>query len=258
MLLGLVYCIAWCMNHKATLIIDVKGHKCFQHNISDFFVIDNKFKRYYENYDNVDKNLKFKRIPLQKIIDTPNVEVDRGLGNFTHFYRIDNIDIRKSLDDYQSCEKLRVYGGPGGFSYTKLLELLKVKPDIVNMIKDLKLITGEYTGIHFRNTDRKNDIMKYINRAKAHKIIYLATDDAKAYNMMKDAMPDKTIIQYNNPFDANGHPIHYMEDDKYKLVINLLVDMYYLYNAKHFIDSPESLISGLVNYMRKNKKSIFD
>ncbi len=258
MLLGLVYCIDWCVKHNATLIIDVKGHRCFQHNISDFFVIDNKFKRYYENYDNIDKNLKFKRKPLQTIIDTPHVEVDRGLGNFTHFYRIENIDIRRSLDNYQHGEKLRVFAGPGDFSYIKLLNFIKVKPEIITMIKDLKLIEGDYCGIHFRNTDRKNDIIKYINRAKAYKTIYLATDDATAYNMMKTALPNHTIIQYNNPLYANGKPIHYMEDDKYKLTIHLLIDIYYLYKSKNFIDSPSSLVSRLITYMKKKNKSIFD
>jgi hypothetical protein len=49
-----------------------------------------------------------------------------------------------------------------------------------------------------------------------------------------------------------------MENDKYNLVISLLVDIYYLTKAKDFIDSNGSLISGLVTFMRKNNKNIYE
>ena len=260
MLSGLVYCMSWCMKNGWTLIIDVQGHKCFQHNISDFFIIDKKFKRYSENYDNVNINIKFKRMPLQKVIDAKHIEVDRGLGNFTHFYKIENFNIRKSLDEYQKGEKLRIYAGPGCFSYYYIVDLLKVKPDITQMIKELNLIEGDYCGIHFRNTDRQNDINVFINRIKNYpsKKIYLATDDATAYEKITSSLPTHTIIQYKNPINANGKPIHYMENDKYSLVISLLVDMYYLTKGKDFIESPGSLVSGLVSYMRKNNKNIYE
>lgn len=259
MLSGLVYCISWCTKRGWNLIIDVKGHECFQHNISDFFIIDNKFKRYSENYDNVDKNITFKRLSLQKVIDAKHIEIDRGMGNFTHFYKIENFNIRKSLDDYQKGEKLRVYAGPGCFSYFYIVELLKVKPEIMKMIKELNLIDGNYCGVHFRNTDRHNDINIFINKMRnnPYKKIYLATDDATAYDIILSALPTHTIIQYKNPINANGKPIHYMEDDKYNLVISLIVDMYYLTYGHGFIESPGSLVSGLVEYMRKNNKNIW-
>ncbi len=259
MLCGLVYCASWCIRNGAYLVIDVKGHECFQQNISDFFII-NKLKRYSENYDSVDKKLTFKRLPLQKVIDTRHIEVSRGLGDFTHFYRIENIDIRKSLDDYQVSEKLRVYAGPGGVSYVQLLELLKVRPEITKMIKELKLIDGDYCGMHFRNTDRHNNIDLFIKRIRNYpsKKIYLATDDATAYDKIKTELPNHTIIQYRNPINADGKLIHYMDNDKYNLVISLLVDIYYLTKGKDFIESSGSLVSGLVNHMRKNKKTIYE
>lgn len=259
MLCGLVYCISWCMQHGWHLVIDVSGHKCFLHNISDFFIINKKFKQHSENYDNVNINIKFKRLSLQKVIDTRHIEIDRDLGNFTHFYRIGNHDIRRSLDEYQQDEKLRVYAGPGGFSYVQILELLKVKPEITNMIKNLKLIDGDYCGVHFRNTDRKNNIESFIKNIKncSSIKIYLATDDAKAYAQLVHALPNHIIIQYKNPINAEGKPIHYMENDKYSLVISLLIDMYYLTHSKIFIESSDSLVSKLVLHMRKQHKNIY-
>ena len=40
MLLGLVYCINYCIKYKNILIIDVISHKCFKHYLSDFFILD--------------------------------------------------------------------------------------------------------------------------------------------------------------------------------------------------------------------------
>jgi len=259
MLCGLVYCIVWCKNNGGKLIIDVKGHKCFQHNISDFFIINN-FKNYSENYSNIDMNLKWKRTSLQQIIDTGHVEVDRGLGNFTHFYRINNIDIRHSLDLYNYDEKLRVYAGPGSFSKQHIVHFLKVKPEIVNMIKELKLIDGDYCGVHFRNTDRKNNIELFIKKIKNYpsKKIYLATDDGTAYDTMVNALPNHIIVHYTNPINMNGKPIHYMESNKYNLIISLLVDMYYLTKSKDFVESPSSLVSRLVKHMREKNKNIYE
>lgn len=256
MLCGLVYCINWCRRNKAKLIIDVEGHKCFMHKISDYFII-NDFTNYSETYDNT-PNLKFKRMPLQQVIDTRSVEVDRGNGNFTHYYMIGNVNIRNSLDNYDYSEKLRVYAGPGEYSFIHMVTYLKIKPSIMEIIKNYGELNN-YVGVHFRNTDRHNNIdvfIKAIQRQK-YKNIYLATDDATAYDKFKNALPNYNIIQYTKPKDGQGKPIHYIDDDKHNLIMNLLIDIYYLYNSNDFIPSGESLVSKLINHMRKTKNTIF-
>ena len=55
-----------------------------------------------------------------------------------------------------------------------------------------KKINDYYVGIHFRNTDRSNDINKFINSVKIYKnkIIYLATDDYTALEQFKKKLPN--------------------------------------------------------------------
>ena len=64
-------------------------------------------------------------------------------------------------------------------------------------------------------------------------------------------------IQYTKPFDAKGLPIHYHEPNKYNLIFNILVDIYYLYKCEHFIPSDDSLVSKFVIIMRTEKRDIF-
>jgi hypothetical protein len=60
------------------------------------------------------------------------------------------------------------------------------------------------------------------------------------------------------PFDANGKPIHYNEPNKYNLIMNILIDIYYLYNCDNIIPSDDSLVSKFVIHMRQNKINIFE
>ncbi len=263
MLCGLIHCITWAKKNNHILIIDVKSHKCFQHYLSDFFILQETGNlKYSEDYNIVEQGAKFRRLHMDYIKNYDNIEVDRGLGNNTHMYLINNIKLRVSLDGYNMNDKVKMYAGPGCNSYINLIKFIKVKPDILDIIKkrDINdLLNNKYIAVHYRNTDIKNNINLFIDNIKKskYKLIYLATDDSMAYNIFKLNLPDYTIIQYTIPFNSKGKPIHYNDNDKYNLILNTLIDIYYLLNGTEFIPSITSSISRLISTMRETKQNIF-
>jgi hypothetical protein len=218
---------------------------------------------------------------MNTIRDYPNIEVDKGLNNNTHIYLLNNIRLRVGLDSYPTNQQVKMYAGPGCNSYPGLVRFIKVKDNIINMIKELEnhnlenleldnleldnhnldnLALDNYIGVHFRNTDIKNNIEHLIIEIKKHSNytnIYLATDDYKAYEQLKLALPNHNIYQYTKPINANGKPIHYNNDNKYILILNTLIDIYFLNKSTIFIPSIQSSISRLINYMRETKQSIY-
>lgn len=263
MLCGLIHCITWAIKNKHILIIDVISHKCFQHYLSDFFILqETGTLKYSEYYNIIEKGVHFRRLNMDYIKNYPNIEVDKGLGNNTHMYLLNNIKLRVSLDGYNMNDMVKIYAGPGCNSYINLIKYIKVKQDILDIIKardNNVLLNNKYIAIHYRNTDIKNDINTFIDSVKKsqYKLIYLATDDSKAYDIFKLKLPNHTIIQYTIPFDAQGNPIHYAYDDKYNLILNTLIDIYYLLHGEEFIPSLKSSISRLICTMRETNKNIF-
>ncbi len=258
MLCGLVHCITWCKKNNHFLIIDVKSHSCYKHNLSDFFIINN-FNNYSEDYNLINTTCNYYRLPISYIRDYSNVEVDRGNDNFTHKYMIDRFNIRCNLDDIGIKDnKIKIYAGPGSNNHVQLINYIKVKPEIMDIINKYDMIEN-YIGVHFRNTDIKNDINKIINEIlkQPYKNIYLATDDYNAYDIIKNQLPDHNIIQYTKPIDSNGKPIHYINDDKYTLIINILIDIYFLSKSNIFIPSNVSSISHLINRIKETGNNIF-
>lgn len=255
MLGGLVRCIQWCIKKNHFLLIDVKGHLCFQHYLSDFFEIRN-FTNYSEDYNIIDPNLKFRRLSLETIKNAIIYHVDNiDKKN----YILEGIKIRVNLDSYNMNDMIKIFAGTGAGMYHMIPYYIKVKQEILDKIQSYPHINNKYIGVHFRNTDIKNNINDLINQLKKYNnnTIYLATDDISAYDILCKEFPNTMIIQYTKPFDGNGKPIHYTEPDKYKLILNLLVDIYFLYNADEFIPSNGSLVSNIINIMRDKKISIY-
>jgi hypothetical protein len=256
MLCGLVHCIDFCKKNNWFLIIDVISHKCYTYYLNNFFLINN-FNNYSEDYNNniINNNLTFMNMSIDYIKNYPDVEI-----NNKHYYKINNINIRcditKKIDHK---DNIRIYAGPGSCKPINILKYIKIKPEILLIIKN-KPIIKDYIGIHFRNTDIKNDINYFINIIKnnPYKNIYLATDDYNAYNIIKENLPNYNIIQYTKPTNNNGQPIHYDNNiSKYDLILNLLIDIYYLYKSNIYIPSNISMVSNLVKVMRENKVDIF-
>ena len=243
MLGGLVYTIDWCRIYKHHLIIDVKNHAFYKHKISDFFNIIN-FTDYSETYDIIPKNIThFSRIPLEYIMNN-NAELTTG-------YYLKNINVGKSLENDNSV--IKIYVGHGGNDRNNIVKYIRVKPDIIDIIKQNRL-SEKYIGVHFRNTDRVNNINEYINKINKYskQTIYIATDDCTAFDRFTNSNKDNTLIQFTKPYNADGKPIHMNDPNKYELVMNILIDMYILVKAETFISSPSSLVSKLVEHMRNN------
>jgi hypothetical protein len=262
MLSGLVFCIDYCIKFNNILIIDVISHICFKHYLNDFFIINCPSLTYSEDYSLIEpKNLLFARsITIDYIKNYPNVEkIEMHDGQKIMNYRINNIIIKKSLGIIPTKSKLNVYAGFGKHDFLSIIKYLKVKPEILEIIKQKEQINN-YIGVHFRNTDIKNNFNEIVNLIKKHNYntIYLATDDYNAYNQFKNALPNHNIYQYTIPINSNGEPIHYKNPDKYNLILNILIDLYFLYKANEFINSNWSLVSKFVSAMRNEKKSIFD
>ncbi len=256
MLLGLVYCIRYSIKYKYILIIDVISHKCYKHYLSDFFIIDCHELTYSEDYNIMDSNITFNNKSMDYIKNYPDIENDP----INHQHYIDNINIRRRL--LMDNANLKIYAGPGGYGghkFNLLLKYIGVKPEIVNKIKENQSIEN-YIGVHYRNTDIQTNLSIIISNIKKHSKynnIYLATDDYNAFDKFKAAFPNHNIYQYTKPINSNGLPIHYNTENKYYLVLNLLIDIYFLFNSNEYVYSEQSLVSKLVLNMRKDNVSIF-
>ena len=157
-----------------------------------------------------------------------------------------------------------MYAGYGCNDRISILNYIRVKPEIidkiVNIINIKNINLKDYIGVHFRHTDRSNDINEYINKLNRYKDmdIYLSTDDSMAFDIICSRVKNNNIIQFTQPYNGQGKAIHIVSPDKYELMINILIDIYMLLKAKTFIQSSWSLVSKIIMYMRENNKSIFN
>ena len=89
-------------------------------------------------------------------------------------------------------------------------------------------------------------------------MIMLATDDSKAFDIFQKELPDYKIFRISIPEDHNGKNLHYSVKDKKTLVLNLIYDMYMIFNSEYFIPSINSGISRWIIDMIERKNNIFD
>ena len=131
---------------------------------------------------------------------------------------------------------------------------IKVKKDITEKIAVDK-IQGEYIGVHFRNTDRKNEISLFEEEIKRlpPMVVYFATDDAKAVLNI----PNK-VIRKTYPGDFGGASVHYGNPDKDEVIFNALTDLYHLSKATYFIPSMNSSFSQFVLKIREKDEFFMD
>lgn len=257
---GLVYCCDYIKNKRNyLLVIDIKNHEAFSNYFSNYFIL--KDIKYTEDYNDIKNSDNYYKIKLSYLNKT-NVKYDKNVG-YIHKCNNNFINIGQSLDKINYYNNIKMYAGNGGNNKSSIIKYIKCNDKIKTKLKDYK-INKKYIGIHFRNTDRNNCINNFIdkvkkldNKFKNYKI-YIATDDIKALDIFKNKLKDYDIFYYFEPYDAKGENIHFNDPDKDKVIMSILVDMYMLYYSDIFIDSPNSLVSKLVNYMRLSKESIFE
>tara|TARA_A100001015_G_C15008974_1_gene722090 strand:+ start:169 stop:984 length:816 start_codon:yes stop_codon:yes gene_type:complete len=253
---GLVYCCEYVYkNRQYNLIIDIKNHEAFKNYFKTYF--DLNLINYSENYSDIQNINHYRRIPLDEF-NKRNVEYIENKG-YIFEYENKIVNIGLSLEKNKN-DNIIFYAGNGGNSRNLILKYIKCNTYIKNILKSKYKLSQNYIAVHFRNTDRNNDINIFINEIKKYKdyLIYIATDDIKAIDIFKKNLIDYNILYYNKPFDANGKNIHFNNPDKDNVIMSVLIDMFMMYNSNIFIPSENSLVSRLVLYMRKNNKSIFD
>jgi hypothetical protein len=232
-----------------TLIIDTNGG-AFMNDFNSFFCIPGKI--YYTNYEVMDSKIhqKYQEYINSKVIYSNGDYILNGKSIV-----LDVDDLINSEDDLIIFTYMR---GKTGNKWN-----IKVKKEIIEKIKMLPKIEDNYIGFHFRNTDMKSDfnllikeVLKYTNEIK---YLYFSTDDSKSISNLIDYVPkDVKIIQYTKPGDYMGKNIHYSNPNKDEIIMNSLIDMYFLKKSKYFINSPTSSFSRRVILMRDDEnKSIF-
>ena len=264
MLCGLESSIQIAKNDNRILIIDTKILKAFnkKKNFCDYFFIYDRNLKYYTDYSVLDSNTKFKNLSLDEII-----EKKAEFNNENKKYYLENTDIRihKELDGNKDNEII-IYAGCGD----KYIKNLRLHNEILYQVFDYTIETikkyNKYISVHFRNTDMTNDISIFIkkidNTSKLYKIndIFIATDDYKAYDNFKLALPHLNLFRLTEPENLYGKNIHYHSIDKHKQLMNILIDIYMIIKSDYFIPSINSGVSKWIIYQKNNQYdyAIFD
>jgi hypothetical protein len=259
MLGGIAYCCNYVNKYNnCKLIIDTINHNAFNNYFSKYFTLNNII--FYEDYNCIQNEKRYYGIPLVEF-SKKNAEYIPKKGYIFSYKKPNNkvidINLNNSLEKQEG--NILFYVGNGGNNKKYILDYIKCNDDIKIKLNKLKL-NEKYIAVHFRNTDRFNDINLFINKIKNYKNskIYIATDDYKALKIFKEKLPEHNFITYTTPYNANGKNIHFNNPNKDEVVMNILIDMYMMFHSHIFIPSENSLISRLVIYMRENNKSIFN
>jgi hypothetical protein len=126
------------------------------------------------------------------------------------------------------------------------------------------MVPKSVIGVHFRNTDKANDIGDALKRTqavwKSGRSIYLATDDVGAIEAFRAAFGDDLICGATPPpRPASGGGIHHALPDelaaigttKEDLIWSMLRDISALRSSVFFVDCPNSLFSKVVWMLRR-------
>lgn len=256
MLRGLTHAIQFAIKNSRYLIVDTEQHNGSLMKFGTFFRIEGV--EYSDSYDTISNNLKYKDLTIEQLKNA-GVQCNGGPYslNITPKYYIHSV--RENGDDivvYCNC-----------FGSDNLVgKHIKVQQNIMEKIKTYN-IQDNYIGVHFRNTDLKNNVGNFTkqiknlsNKTKIQKV-YLATDDFQAYDKFKQSLPNFEIVTFTKPYSDNGKPVkttHYSNPDKYNQIFGTLLDIYFLVKATEFIPSNNSGMSKWIKIMRSSGETIFD
>jgi hypothetical protein len=125
--------------------------------------------------------------------------------------------------------------------------------------------TKPVVGVHFRNTDKANDIATTLARTQAvwkpGRSVFLATDDVKAIAAFQAAFGSDLIYTVPPARPASGGGIHHALPEelaavgltKEELNWTMIRDVMALRSAVIFVDCPNSLFSQIVWFLRRMK-----
>ena len=253
MMTGFMYTIEKCIIMNRILIIDFHGHPAFNRHFSDYFEITDNNLKYSENYDII-PNTYISEEEL-KIIKKSFIKYEKS------GYTFNEKNISKIIDD-NSDDNVIFFANYMGPKYYPSNNILKIKDSIIDRLKKTTIPSKKFISLHFRNTDKKNDINKFINLLKKTiqetkiNIVYLATDDYYAFDIIKKNLDNNIeLLQYCPPINNNGGNIHYGDKDKDRVIYNTLLDMYVILHSTYFIPSKNSGFSKFIMYMINEKNN---
>jgi hypothetical protein len=248
-LLGLSKAIELAINNKAILIIDMDIHRPFGGNFSNYFNINCNNLIYYDNYNKIPQYL------LKEVNNIKNKDA-------TYFGYMKNTNGIINTSNY-NINHNKYINILYGYYNTTLNKNLIINDDLYNRIKEENNITSQYISVHFRNTDIKNNTDYFIKVIKTtlekyNKIntIYLASDDYEFYDIIKNEFALLNIIRKTVPLQ-NIKNLHYSSNNSQKQMYECLQDIYNILKSDVFIPSRNSGFSRNIDYMIKNKFTIF-
>ena len=226
------------------LIIDSRSNPGFGCDFSDFFYIDNL--PCSDRFRDIPVHYKFRNLTIRDI-------KKRSIHSSKKTYKIfqhDITDIDPNCDD-----ELIVFAGTGS---NKLVPGLKIQKIIMDKLLNESPINEPYISVHFRNTDLKNSLTKFISSIKKLmektniKTIYWASDDVNSYNKIVKALNNAKIIRYSVPEKTETN-LHSEAKDKYKQVYDCLKDIFFILKSDYFIPSKNSGMSKYIELMIKDE-----
>lgn len=246
---GLSLAIQIAKEQNRILIIDAYSHlqKCI--NFEEYFTIDDSNLEYYYNYDILPKNISYKGLKYNEII---NLTANKLIGS-NYWYN----DINLSIVDNSNDPLVIICR-----YYSKFNTNIKITNSILQRLENETIITEPYISIHYRNTDMKHDIRKFIKKikrlSKYHKIkyLFLASDDYSAYDTIKKNIPHIEIIRKSHPPKDLTGDWSYKARDKNTQLYDFLRDIYFILKSNHFIPSNKSSVSKSIIKMIQNNNTI--
>jgi hypothetical protein len=252
---GLMTAINICEKQKRTLIIDMGMHKAFKIPFSKIFIIRNLTIPYLEPNDLDIKNILYKDKTLNDIFNNP-IKFNK-LNNKETYTIFDDLISDPQKNNDENIVILATY------HKSKKTYDIQINNDIINMLNEEEIITEKYISVHFRNTDKKNDINKFILCIKKLiketniNILYLASDYNEAYDIILDSIPTLKIIRKTIP-PKNIRNLHYSSENKFQELYECIRDIYYICKSTYFIPSVNSSFSEtIIDRIIKRKKNSF-
>lgn len=262
MLTGISLSIKKSIEYKRQCVILTERHSGYRRKFSEYFDISlNEFK-YFESLKSLENLEIYKK--YEKYLNGQIKFIDRK-------YCIEDLDITDIEGQRQKNNEIIIFSRYSGVEQ-EYMKYIKCKKDILREIeikyKLNKKLRNKYLSVHFRNTDMKNDIKKFVGKTvescKKYKIkyVYLATDDFNAYNVFEKELKkiDVEIVQLTKPIELTGNKknVHYGNLDKDELIMNYLLDLYSVLKSSYFVPSINSSLSQWLVRMIKEEINLFD
>jgi hypothetical protein len=249
---GLIKAYIIAIEQNRILVIDNDQESMNKLKFNDFF----KFKQNINYIDNDYSLLPDDIIYKNKYNKTDIVNSKCVYKDYNKYYIY---EYNSNLSIFNNHENLVIYCGPGINTTSEILKYISINNTIMDKLNKSNKINNNYISIHYRNTDIKNNIDKYIDKVNQYNkninTLYLASDDYNAYETFKRILPNMNVIRYVIPNNNKGNNIHsnvITYEEAYKQMYETLLDMYMIFNSTYFIPSNNS---GLSQFIKNNIQS---